>query len=325
MSWLLYTLLSPPLLITLLHTLSLLASPPMATSLAFYARLITSWLALVLCLSYGVLASIFLRIVGYLGGGLWTTGRVFKWVMWGTTGVGFRIVESSRTEGGRRGGEEALLERPAVLVGNHQTELDVLMLATIFPKYCSITAKKSLKYMPFLGWFMALNNAVFIDRGNRATSRTAFDSAAAQMRRKRQSVFIFPEGTRSYTEKPDLLPFKKGAFHLAIQAQVPVVPIVVANYSHLLNVRRRIFRAGTVDVSVLPPIPTTGLTPADVDTLTQRTRDAMMVELIRLSNLTPHSAVNGDAVTTAVSSGVDGAGRRRGGGLEEVKEVKDRL
>ncbi|OCL12225.1 acyltransferase-domain-containing protein, partial [Glonium stellatum] len=187
-------------------------------------------------------------------------------------------------------------------------ELDVLMLGCIFPRWCSITAKKSLKWMPVLGWFMALSKTVFIDRANRATARAAFDGAAAQMRREKQSVFIFPEGTRSYATSPDLLPFKKGAFHLAIQAQVPIVPVVVANYSHILNAKERIFRSGVIDVSVLPPIPTTGLTSADADRLTQRTRDAMMDELIRLSHLRPYD--DGAAAATGVDMGA-GTGARR--------------
>lgn len=165
-------------------------------------------------------------------------------------------------------------------------ELDVLMLGCVFPRWCSITAKKSLKWIPILGWFsmslppsfpvlspphhhtlytstplhlvtreanppspVTLSKTVFINRANRSTARAAFDSAAAHMRREKQSVFIFPEGTRSYATKPDLLPFKKGAFHLAIQAQVPIVPIVVANYAHILNIKARIFRPGVIDVS----------------------------------------------------------------------------
>lgn len=78
---------------------------------------------------------------------------------------------------------------------------------------------------------MTLSNTVFIDRTNRTTALAAFDSAASQMRAQRQSVFIFPEGTRSYAEHPSLLPFKKGGFHLAIKAQVPVVAIVCGCYS----------------------------------------------------------------------------------------------
>ena len=70
------------------------------------------------------------------------------------------------------------------------SELDVLMLGCMFPQYCSVTAKKSLKYTPFLGCFMALSKTVFIDRANSKTARAAFDGAANTIRNERQSVFI---------------------------------------------------------------------------------------------------------------------------------------
>lgn len=111
----------------------------------------------------------------------------------------------------------------------------------------------------------------------------AFDDAAAQMRSARQSVYIFPEGTRSYYDYPDLLPFKKGAFHLAVQAQVPIVPIVVANYSNVLNVKKKVFRPGIIPVKVLKPISTKGKTKEDVDSLLNETREKMLVELKRLT------------------------------------------
>lgn len=178
------------------------------------------------------------------------------------------------------------------------------MLGCTFPKYTSVTAKKSLKWAPFLGWFstslplppslsvtrqlthtVTLSKTVFIDRANRTTARAAFDSAANTMRTQRQNVFIFPEGTRSYADQPELLPFKKGAFHLAIQAGVPIVPIVVANYAHVLNVKKREFHPGVIDVSVLPPISTEGMSAENVDALMKKTRDAMLDELIRLSHV----------------------------------------
>ena len=124
----------------------------------------------------------------------------------------------------------------------------MLLLGTIFPRYCSVTAKKQLKRMPFLGWFMALSGTVFIDRSNRNTAMKAFEGAAEEMRDKRQSVFIFPEGTRSNAEEPMLLPFKKGAFHLAIQAGVPIVPVVSACYWGVLGVREWRFRRGRIPV-----------------------------------------------------------------------------
>ena len=151
---------------------------------------------------------------------------------------------------------------------------------------------------------MALSNTIFIDRANRKSAVAAFDSVAKHMHSKRQSVYIFPEGTRSYYDKPDMLPFKKGAFHLAIQAQVPIVPIVVANYSNILNIRRKIFRAGRIPIKVLPPIETKGLETKDVDGLCMRVREAMMKALVEIT-IGENIKENGSAVPMAVTSGVD--------------------
>lgn len=103
------------------------------------------------------------------------------------------------------------------------------------------------------------------------------------MKKSGQSVYIFPEGTRSNFTKPDLLPFKKGAFHLAIQAQVPIVPIVVANYSNLVSIPRKIFRPGTIPLIVLKPISTKGKTFEDVDTLRTEVRELMLEALVKIT------------------------------------------
>ena len=126
---------------------------------------------------------------------------------------------------------------------------------------------------------MALSKTVFIERKSRTQAVAAFDAAAEQMHKNRQSVYIFPEGTRSYYDHPDLPPFKKGAFHLAVQAQVPIIPIAIANYSNVLDVRRKLFRPGTIPVRVAKPIVTKGKTKEDVDALIKETRDVMLEEL----------------------------------------------
>ena len=208
------------------------------SSAGFYARCLTSYLCLVVAAAYGVVASLALRLFGKHRLAQWTVARCFKLLMLVFTGTTFDVVE----------GAEHLSTRPAVLIGNHQSELDVLLLGCIFPPYCSVTAKRSLKMVPLLGWFMALSGTVFIDRKNRQTAMVAFDGAAEEMRRERQSVFIFPEGTRSYYDRPDLLPFKKGAFHLAVKAGMPIIPVVSANYSKMLNVKERRFDGGRIPV-----------------------------------------------------------------------------
>jgi lysophosphatidate acyltransferase len=205
----------------------------------FAARLLASYISLIVCALYGVLASIVLRLAGKGQIAQWATARSFKYVMAATTGVTFSVIDP-----------EKHLEtiRPAVFIGNHQTELDVLMLGCMFPKYCSVTAKASLKKTPFLGWFMSLSGSIFIDRANSRDAREAMKGAADEIRSRRQSVYMFPEGTRSYAKDPILLPFKKGAFHLAVQAQVPIVPCVVANYSHVLWIKGMVFNSGNVPV-----------------------------------------------------------------------------
>jgi lysophosphatidate acyltransferase len=127
------------------------------------------------------------------------------------------------------------------------------------------------------------SNTVFIDRTDRKSAVAAFSNAASHMREKRQNVFIFPEGTRSYFDQPDLLPFKKGAFHLAVEAQVPIVPVVCGNYSHVLNLKKMIFNGGRIPVKVLPAIETTGLTAADVPALVEKVRDQMLTTIKELA------------------------------------------
>jgi len=206
---------------------------------AFGARLLASYVSLIVVALYGVLASIVLRLAGNGQIAQWATGRGFKYVMLATTGVTFNIKDP-------KGHLDTV--RPAVFIGNHQTELDVLMLGCMFPKYCSVTAKSSLKKIPFLGWFMTLSGSIFIDRKNTKDARDAMKGAADEMRARQQSVYMFPEGTRSYAKEPMMLPFKKGAFHLAVQAQVPIVPCVVANYSHVLWIRGMDFKSGSIPI-----------------------------------------------------------------------------
>jgi lysophosphatidate acyltransferase len=103
-----------------------------------------------------------------------------------------------------------------------------------------------------------------------------------------------------------LLPFKKGAFHLAVQAQVPIVPVVCANYDNVLNLKKKRFCPRTIDVTILPPISTKGCTAEHVDSLVEKTRNAMLDELIRLSHVTD-GGKNGMPLPS--SSGVDDATR----------------
>lgn len=253
----------------------------------------SGYLAFLVCTIYGTIASAVLKALGlHYRYAQWTTARAFKYLGKLATGVEFVFVDD---------GEKILqTTKPAVILGNHQSELDILMLGSLFPMNCSVTAKKSLKKIPFLGWFMTLSGSIFIDRADRSQAMKAFEGAAAAMKSQQQSCFMFPEGTRSYSDEPMLLPFKKGAFHLAVQAQVPIIPTVAENYSRVLNIKARRFNAGTLRMrgmtydqtlcnrtdrcQVLSPISTQGKTAADVDSLLQEARESMLNALKEMYN-----------------------------------------
>lgn len=167
-------------------------------------------------------------------------------------------------------GEENLWKaRPAVFVFNHQSQLDVLVLGALLRRDYTGVAKKELKTNPTfaaIGW---LADIAFIDRADPTAAKAALAPAVDSLREGR-SLVIAPEGTRSPT--PKLLPFKKGAFHLALQAGVPMVPIVIRNAGEIMPAHSVLISPGTVQVAVLPPIRTDRWTVANLDRQVSRVR-----------------------------------------------------
>ncbi len=145
-------------------------------------------------------------------------------------------------------------KRPAVFVFNHQSKADVIITAKLVRRDIAGVGKKELKQYPLIGQLLEFAGVVFIDRQNSASAIEAMTPLVDAMRFEGKSVVIAPEGTR--TISPRLGPFKKGAFHLAMQAGVPVVPIVIHNAIDVAPKGEFVFRSATVDVNVLPPIDT---------------------------------------------------------------------
>jgi lysophosphatidate acyltransferase len=106
-------------------------------------------------------------------------------------------------------------------------------------------AKKSLQYTP-LGPFMTMSGAIFVDRGNNAHAVRSLGAAGELMKKLQISLTMFPEGTRTSSEVPDMLPLKKGGFHLAIQAGIPIIPVVTENYWRLFH--KGVFDEGTIKI-----------------------------------------------------------------------------
>lgn len=163
----------------------------------------------------------------------------------------------------RTQGEEHLWShRPAVFLFNHQSQLDLLILAKLLREDFTGVAKKSAMKVPGFGPFFRFAGVAFVEPGNKSQNLQAL-APALQKLKSGISLVMAPEGTRSKT--PRLGPFRKGAFHLALQARVPIVPVVVRNSGDLMRRGETALRAGAVDVAVLPPVSTSRWKAADLD------------------------------------------------------------
>lgn len=175
-----------------------------------------------------------------------------------------------------RGTEILSKDECYIIVSNHQSSLDVLGLLDMWPVMgkCTVVAKKELLYaVPFsiAAWLCGL---VFIDRKHAEKAKTAINDAMTHLKQNRIKLWIFPEGTRRNTR--EIHPFKKGAFHVAINSRVPILPVIFSSYSTFMDKKQKRFDPGHVIVTTLPPIPTDGMTVSDIEELMERTRNVMM-------------------------------------------------
>ncbi|XP_014377749.2 1-acyl-sn-glycerol-3-phosphate acyltransferase beta isoform X1 [Alligator sinensis] len=182
-----------------------------------------------------------------------------------------------------KGLENFKVGSPCVIVSNHQSILDMMGLMEILPDRCVQIAKKELLYTGSVGLVMYLGGVIFINRKSTSNAKMVMADVAKTMLSENVMVWIYPEGTRN--GNGDLLPFKKGAFHLAIQAQVPVIPVVYSSFSSFYDRKKNLFTSGKIRVEVLEPIETKGLTPEDVTELTNRCYSTMRETFFRLSGL----------------------------------------
>ncbi|NQZ93787.1 MAG: 1-acylglycerol-3-phosphate O-acyltransferase [Moritella sp.] len=144
---------------------------------------------------------------------------------------------------------------PYVFVGNHQNNFDLMtMTAAVQPGTVSV-GKKSLVWVPIFGFVYWLSGNILIDRNNKNKAFGTISAVADRIRKGHLSVWMFAEGTRSRGR--GLLPFKTGAFHTAIQAEVPIVPVCCSNTHNKIKLNR--WDNGEVIIEIMAPIPTVGL------------------------------------------------------------------
>jgi 1-acyl-sn-glycerol-3-phosphate acyltransferase len=191
-----------------------------------------------------------------------------RWSRWVTGFAGVRIIVENR----------ANLEpsQPYVFMANHASTIDIWALFLAIPRRIRMLAKKQLARIPLFGWVMWAGRFIFIDRQNAVAARRSIQEAGQRIRGG-DSVLIFPEGTR--TRDGQLGLFKKGGFHLAMEAGVPIVPIAVGGTRALMPRGRLCVKSGEVKVILGAPIPTAGLTIEDRPALIERVRNAVAAML----------------------------------------------
>ncbi|MGB8932515.1 MAG: lysophospholipid acyltransferase family protein [Anaeromyxobacteraceae bacterium] len=192
---------------------------------------------------------------------------------WGYMYVAFNPLWRTRLEGR----EKLPWNGPAVLVANHLSLVDILVLYGFFRPFKWV-AKAELFRLPFVGWNMALNDYVRIWRGDRESVRRMMAHCREHLSRG-SAIMIFPEGTRSLDGR--LLPFKDGAFKLAVEAGCPLIPIAISGSGLALPKHGMIFRQRvTVRVRVLDPIdPKAYASPEALKAAARAAIEANVVEL----------------------------------------------
>jgi 1-acyl-sn-glycerol-3-phosphate acyltransferase len=195
--------------------------------------------------------------------------KQFKVVQWWARGIAkFMGISFSVV-----GGEKADPAVSYIIAPNHQSHTDILAMVCCSPVPFRWVAKKELLKIPFFGWALASTGAIALNRSNREQSIQRLRNAGGKLK-DGWSIMIFPEGTRS----PDgtIQDFKKGPFMMAVQTEVPILPVTCNGAYKVLPKKTLQVTPGRITVTLGDPIPTSGLTEKDVPELMEKTRAAVL-------------------------------------------------
>ncbi|WP_367680268.1 1-acylglycerol-3-phosphate O-acyltransferase [Candidatus Fukatsuia anoeciicola] len=166
-----------------------------------------------------------------------------------------------------------------IYIANHQNNYDMVTIAKVIPFGCVTIGKKSLLWIPLFGLIYWLTGNLLIDRNNQTRAYNTITQVIKEIKKRKLSFLIFPEGTRSYGR--GLLPFKTGAFHAAIAANVPIIPICVSNTHGNINLNH--WSNGRVIIEIMPPIDTRYYSRKQVRILTNYCYELMSLKIKQLN------------------------------------------
>lgn len=221
-----------------------------------------------------VVWTLFLSVIAILASLFDTRGRIHDFLSW-VWARGFLLVVGVRVT---VEGKERLsgVQIPLILMSSHRSHVDIPVILSFLPLGVRFIAKKELLWIPIFGWALARAGHIFIDRQDRTQATESLRRAAQHVRQGR-NVLVFPEGTRG--GGTTLLPFKKGGFVLAIESQVPILPMAVIGTDRVLPKKGFRITPGPVRVVIGDSIPTAGYGYADRDRLMERVRKVIENEM----------------------------------------------
>jgi 1-acyl-sn-glycerol-3-phosphate acyltransferase len=199
---------------------------------------------------------------------------IYAWAEWGAR----TWLQLSGVQVDVRLGRESLdPAQPYVFVANHWSYLDAAPLFAYTGRRMGLVAKKELLKAPILGYGMGFVNVIAIDRSNRERAVETLKTATARLR-SGVSFGVCPEGTRA--RQGEMLPFKKGAFHMAVETGVPIVPIALKNSDQLMGRGTGEAWPGTIEMVMLPPVATSWVSnEEDLRKLVEQVQNSIMKEL----------------------------------------------
>lgn len=222
-----------------------------------------AWVETILCVIIGTpIVAVVWILTAPFDKGRYAAGRTFRLV--GVIAARCNGLWDFRTRG-----RISDPRRPYVVVANHESYADVFLLSG-FPWEMKWLSKDTMFKIPCMGWMMQMAGDIKLIRGNRDSTLDAIAQCRDRLR-KNVSIMIFPEGTRSRTN--EMLPFKDGAFRLAIEAGVPVLPVAIAGTRTAMAKGTFRFLRAKALAQVLEPIDTAGMTVDDLSTLKAMARE----------------------------------------------------
>lgn len=195
-------------------------------------------------------------------------GEIARWYSHMHSLVGIKLVRRPKN----------VERKPAIYIANHQNNYDMVTISSMVPEKTVTIGKKSLIWIPFFGLVYWATGNIFINREKRSSAISTMAKVGEIIQKRQISIWMFPEGTRSRGR--GLLPFKTGAFHTAIAAGVPIIPIVCSTLHKKVDLNR--WDNGTVICEELDPINTSGYTRENLKDLIEHCHQVMQTRIAEL-------------------------------------------